>query len=86
MTELQDMTKKEARQELIDQMNKIVYEKNKNALNNYRRQRKLWLNGRAVQPAEPWLLKEYSHRRLDQAVFTARQKGGYQELLEAAGF
>ena len=78
--------RREAKLRLIDKVNEGFQKKNQQAIALYRERRRSWLKGFCAMPSEPWLLKTFSRRSLNQAVFTARQKGGFEAELAAAGF
>jgi hypothetical protein len=78
------LTKKEAKRALIDEMNKLIQRKNVIALRTYNRKRKGEKAG--VEPRSPFVINTFAARHIDQVVCMARRRGGYEKLLEAAGY
>jgi hypothetical protein len=82
------LSKREAQQLLIDEMNGIVNARNQRRLFKYGQQMKKWEDNdyRGIMPIQPPIVKGYSRRRLNQAVAAARGQGILKELLANAGF
>jgi hypothetical protein len=86
------LTKKEAKRALIDEMNKLIQRKNVIALRTYNRKRDAWWEKKrkgekaGVEPRSPFVINTFAARHIDQVVCMARRRGGYEKLLEAAGY
>jgi hypothetical protein len=81
------VSKKQAKRNLIDAMNEIKQKKNNEALNEFVEKKQKYFRGeRNTMPAYPTFRDTFTYRNIDQAVFMARQIGGHDELLIAAGY
>lgn len=85
------LSKKEAKRVLIDEMNYITRQINNRNRNRYKKRlEEYWEKKQAGEkagliPQDPFYYKTLSARHIDQVINMARQRGGYEELLKAAG-
>lgn len=89
MTEVKDMTQSEARAALIAAVNQIRSDKNVRRLAEYKEKYNAYHergNYRIPAPKRPIFVTIFNARQIDQAVFMARQRGGFEDLLKKAGF
>ncbi len=81
------LNKRQAQLLLIEEMNKLIQTSNKLRLTVFRNQEQAWLEVGGIRPNPAIIAPGFNGRKhLSQAVFMARQRGGYKELLKAAGF
>lgn len=86
------LSKAEARKLLVSEMDNIIIRKNQRRLRKHRNAVDEWMaavsEGRKAgrYPKNPIFTKGFNMKRLDQAVFMARQIGGYESLLKVAGY
>lgn len=81
------MSQREARTALIDAMNAIKQQKNVNQFNIHQLLRQAYVEGvRGALPPEPVYRATFTKRNIQRAVFMARQIGGYDDQLVAAGY
>jgi hypothetical protein len=82
------LTRKEAKKLLVEEMNAHTQRGNVRRMQEYRVMNSAWFKGelKGPQPTDPIILKGYTMKRLDQAVFKARQTGLYRDLLKVAGY
>ena len=85
--DIEPLTQREARQQLIQEMNRIKQQKNVVQFNIHQLLRQSYMEGiRGQLPPEPVYRATFTKRNIQRAVFMARQIGGYEYLLVAAGY
>lgn len=81
------LSKREAQLVLVEEMNKLIQTSNRRRLNRFQAEEKHWHMFGGTPPFPAIIAPGFSGRRhISQAVFMARQRGGYKELLSNAGF
>jgi hypothetical protein len=84
--------KQEARTLLIQEMNLLIQKTNntnriryKKRLDEYWEKKTKGLKA-GLFPRDPFYYSTYTARHINQAVYMARHRGGYEQLLAAAGY
>lgn len=86
-TRFLSLDKKQARTQLIEEMNKIKRAKNQVQFQINRLMWEAYNKGvRGTPPHTPVYRATFTERNIHRAVFMARQLGGYDDLLVAAGY
>lgn len=81
------LSKREAQLLLVEEMNGLIQQSNRRRLNRFQVEEKHWIEFGGIPPYPAIIAPGFSGRRhLSQAVFMARQRGGYKQLLINAGF
>lgn len=82
------LSKRECKKLLVQEMNKLIQKSNGSRLRRSQVELELVAQGmRKRKPFPLYLISPFSGlRNINEVVFMARQRGGYEELLENAGF
>lgn len=81
------LNRAEARKAIVEEANYLVRQTNKRRRRTYLAKQEVWLTKpKGEPPVSPILNPGLTMKQVDQAVFMLRQRGGYAQLLAAAGF